>query len=257
MAANPPSDAKPSGDNRSSAGDNYVPLTLEDKLNQFWQKNRGIVFGLCALILAVILGKGLWERHQHQQELEIESAYANASTPEQLRAFVAAHPDHELAGVAETRIADEAYTAGKSADALAAYDKAISILKTGPLAARVQLGRALAKVQAGKSTEAVSDLKQLLNDPTQLKAVRAEAAYQLASLAADAGNVAEVQKYIDQLNQIDPASPWARRAVALRSSLPAAPTAAAPSPLSAPAAAAPASATSSSGPSVQVKLPTK
>lgn len=254
MAANPPSNAKPSGDNRSAAGDTPIPLTFEDKLNQFWQKNRGIVFGLVVLVLAIILGKGLWESHQRDQERDIESAYANASTPEQLRAFVSAHPDHALSGIAEIRLADDAYTAGKSADAIAGYDKAISTLKTGPLVARAQLGRALAKIQAGKAADATADLKQLAGDANQLKAVRAEAAYQLASLAADSGNVADVQKYVDQLNQIDPASAWARRAVALRASLPAP---AAPSPLSAPAASAPAATPSNSGPSVQVTLPKK
>ncbi len=257
MAAIPPSNANPTDDSKAT-GETYVPLTFEDKLNQFWQKNRGIVFGLCALVLAVILGKGLWERHQKQQEQDIETAYANATTPEQIKAFIAAHPDHSLSGVAELRQADEAYTAGKSADAITHYDKAVAILKTGPLAARAQLGRALAKVQAGKAAEAGNELKTLLNDATQLKALRAEAAYHLASLAADSGNATDVQKYVDQLNQIDPASPWARRAVSLRASLPATPAPSVPAATSAtPAVATPSSTTSSSGPSVQVKLPTK
>ncbi len=245
MAANPPSNSKSSGDNRGPA-DASQALTLEDNLHQFWQKNRMIVLGLCALVLVAILGKGVWDRFQSSQEHDVEMAYESATTPDQLRTFAAAHSDHPLAGVAELRIADEAYTAGKAADALASYEKALVVLKQGPLATRAQLGRALAKVQVGKTAEGIEDLKQIVNDTTQFKTARAEAAYQLATLAADAGNVTDVQKYIDQLNQIDPASSWARRALMLRATLP----------LAAPAPAAAASDKKDTG-GVQIKLPGK
>lgn len=215
MAATPHSDSKPSGENPVP-----VPLTFDEKLNQFWQKYRAVVVGLVVVIAAVIVGKGLWERMERQKELEIENAYSSASTTDQLRVFIAAHPGHSLAGVAELRIADEAYTAGKAADAVTGYEKALSVLKTGPLAVRAQIGRALAKVQAGKLSEGTAELKQLVGDANQLKAARAEAAYQLASLSVEAGSPADAQKYIDQLNQIDPASMWSRRAMMLQANLP-------------------------------------
>lgn len=244
MAANPPSNSK-SGDNRG-ASDVTPVLSFEEKLQQFWQKNQTIILGLCVLVLLVIIGKGGWEYYQRSQEAEVEQAYANATTPDQLKAFAAAHPGHELAGIAELRIADEAYTAGKSADAQAGYEKALSVLKDGALATRARIGEALAKVQSGKTSEGIEDLKQVANDTKQLKAARAEAAYQLASLAADAGNSADVQKYVDQLNQIDPSSSWARRAMLLRASLPV------------PAVSAPAAGATDAGASnVQIKLPGK
>jgi hypothetical protein len=55
--------------------------------------------------------------------------------------------------------------------------------------------------------------------------VRSEAAYQLTSLAADAKNGADVQKFADQLMSIDPSSAWAQRAMSLRAMFPAAPAA--------------------------------
>jgi hypothetical protein len=118
-------------------------------------------------------------------------------------------------------MADEAYKAGKSADALAGYDQAIAALKQGPLAARAQLGRAMAKVQAGKTAEAITDLKQLADDKNQLKAIRSEAAYDLTSLAVEAGNATDAQKYVDQLMQIEPMSPWTQRGMGIRATLPA------------------------------------
>ena len=250
MAATPPSNSKSPGNDRHS-GEQSAPLTFEENLNQFWQKNRMIVLGLCAVVLLAILAKAGWEYVQRQHEANVEREYAMATTPDQLRAFVNAHPDHELAGVAAVQVADQAYTSGKAADAVTEYDKAIAVLKKGPLASRARLGRALAEVQSGKQTEGESDLKQIANDATEFKAVRAEAAYQLASLAVEARNYTDVQKYIEQLNQIDPASVWARRAVSLQANLPKSASLAAP-------VTTPSTSTAvQAGPSVQVKLPGK
>ncbi|HVU33401.1 MAG TPA: tetratricopeptide repeat protein [Opitutaceae bacterium] len=245
MAATPPSDSKSSG----SPEGNAIPVSLEERLAQFWQKNRAIVLGLCALVLLVILGKGIWERYTAGQENDVEAAYQSAVTPDELRAFVAAHPTHSLAAVAEIRLADEAYQKGNAADALAGYEKAQTILKSGPLATRARLGHALAEVQAGNQSQGVSELMQIFNDPTQFKVARAEAGYQLCSLAAQANNTADVQKYGEQLMQIDPQSPWAQRAMMLRATMPA--------PAAPAAAAATAPANTSSGPSLKVNIPGK
>lgn len=218
MAATPPSNQSPSG--RAAGAGSPVPLTFDEKLTQFWQQNRMAVLGLCALVLVAILGKGLWELVQARREKDVESAYAEAKTPDQLRSFASAHAGHELAGIAQLRAADEAYTAGKVAEAATGYDKALSSLQDPALVARAKLGRALSNVQAGKPTDGETQLKQIANDASEFKAIRSEAAYQLASLAVDAHNAADAQKYIEQLNQIDPASVWARRAMGLQANLP-------------------------------------
>lgn len=237
MAATPPSDPKPAGDDRNLVPVEATPVVpFEVTLQIFWEKYRGLILGVCALVLVGIIGKGVWEYLARQKELGIEKDYAAASTPEQLKAFSASHTDHVLGGVAQLRLADDAYAAGKSAEAVTGYDKAVSILKDGPLGARARLGRALAKVHAGNAAEATTELKQLVNDTAQFKAIRTEAAYHLTSLAVDAGNVEEAQKLSDQLMQIDPTSPWTQRGLQLRATLPATPApAAAPA---APAAAA-------------------
>ena len=195
-------------------------------MNIFWTKNGTAVLALCGLVAVGILANGAWGYLQAQKELDVQKAYAAATTSDQLKSFAAAHADHSLAGIAQLRLADEAYTAGKSADALAGYDKVVTTLKTGPLVARAQLGRALAKVQAGKGTEAITDLRQLVSAAAQPKGARAEAAYHLTSLAAEAANAADVQKYSDQLMQLDPSGPWTQRALMLRASLPVASAAA-------------------------------
>jgi hypothetical protein len=248
-----PSTPSPAGDDR-----NLVPVdattayTFEDKLQLFWKKNRNVVLGLCVAVVVAILAKGAWDYFARQKELEIEKAYAAATTTEQLKSFSAAHTSHPLGGIAQLRIADEAYAAGKSADAIAGYEKAASVLKTGPLASRAKLGRALAKAQAGNVAEANTELKQVADDAAQPKAIRAEAAYHLTSLAVEAKNAAEAQKFVDLLNQIDPMGAWSQRAIMLRSTLPALPATPAPA-----AADAPTADQKKDEPSVKMKLPGK
>jgi hypothetical protein len=250
-----PSNPTPAGDDRNLvAVDPTTAVSFEDKLQLFWKKNRNAVFVLCLAVVLAIAAKEGWQYMGRQKETEIEKVYAAATTPEQLKAFAVSHADHTLGGIAHLRMADDAYKAGKSADAIAGYEKAIGSLKEGPLVARAQLGRALAKVQSGKTADGQAELKKMADDAKQLKAVRAEAAYHLTSLAVDAGDAAEAQKYVDQLMQLDVASPWTQRAMGIRATLPAQPAAGAPATKNEPGASQKKPETSQP---VQVKIPGK
>ncbi len=219
-----PSSPKPAADDRNLvAVDAATAVGLEEKLHVFWQKNGVAVLVLCGLVLLGIIAKGGWDYLNRQKELDVEKDYAAATTPEARKAFAAAHPEHSLAGIAQLRLADDAYAAGKFADALVGYEAVQKTLHGGPLAARAKLGAALAKISSGKAADGIAELKALAGDPSQFKGVRAEAAYQLTSLAADAANGADVQKFADQLMSIDPQSAWAQRAITLRAMYPAAP----------------------------------
>jgi hypothetical protein len=212
----------PAGDDRKHVrvDENYVALTFEDRLRVFWEKNHKVVTGVLIVILVAIAGKGGWEYLQSQKQLDIQQAYGAATTPAQIKAFAAANPDHPLAGIAHLRMADEAYVASSFADAVTSYERAASILKTGPLASRARLGLAMAKLQSGSGTDADAALKAFAADAKEAKAFRAEAYYHLASLAGAKNNAADFKAYSDQLMQLDPASPWTQRVLALRSNLP-------------------------------------
>ncbi|MSU70091.1 MAG: hypothetical protein EXS39_04815 [Opitutaceae bacterium] len=217
-----PNDPKPAGDERppAAAGAKHPELTFGDKLHLVWKNHGSLITTGCVIILLAILTKGGWEFYAAQREAGIESGYAAAGTPDKLKAFAGANAGHALAGLAHLRLADDAYTAGKFADALTGYAQAAAMLKSGPFAARAQLGGAMSKLGSGRTAEGEAALKQFSADTTQLKGIRVEATYQLASLAADAGRPAEVVKFSDQLMQIDPASPWTQRALMLRASQP-------------------------------------
>ena len=149
-----PSSPKPAADDRNLvAVDAATAVGLEEKLHVFWQKNGVAVLVLCGLVLLGIIAKGGWDYLNRQKELDVEKDYAAATTPEARKAFAAAHPEHSLAGIAQLRLADDAYAAGKFADALVGYEAVQKTLHGGPLAARAKLGAALAKISSGKAAD--------------------------------------------------------------------------------------------------------
>ena len=216
-----PSSPPPAGDKRNfvPVDETYAALTLEDRMRLFWLKNGKTVVAFVIVVLVGVIAKGGWDYLAAQKELEIGREYAAAGTPAKLQAFVAAHPDHVLAGVARLSLADEAYAANRSIEAVASYEQAMGIIKTGPLASRAKLGVAMAKLQAGNKPEGEAALKLLAADPAELKGTRIEAAYQLASLASVAGKADDVKKYSDQVMQLDANSPWVQRAMMLRATI--------------------------------------
>ena len=227
----PADPSKPKSAAAPEVGVAATAQSFEQGLHRFWGRNRNAVYVLCGMVLAGIVIRGGWDYMAAQKEAEIGRDYAAAATPEMLKSFAASHEGKPLAGVAELRLADQAYAEGHAADAVAAYEKAAGLLPSGVFASRARLGLAMSEVQAGRASEGEAVLKQLSGDSNEPKAVRAEAAYQMASLAAAAGRADEVRRLAEQLVQIDPESPWSQRAFALEASLPApAPAPAVPAP---------------------------
>ncbi len=218
-----PSPSPSSGDDRNliTVDENYLAPTFEDRLRLFWEKNSRAVLAGIALVLVVILAKGGYEIFSAQREKSVAADYAVATTDEQLKAFVAGHSDHVLGGLAQLRLADNSYSAGNYADARAAYEKAAGILKTNTFGQRARLGAAVSAVQSGAVADGENALKQLSSDLNLSTLVRAEATYNLALLAAGAGNAAEAIRLIEQTTAIDSDGPWADRATLLRTTLPA------------------------------------
>lgn len=214
-----PSAPSPAGDDRNliAVDKDYVAPSFEDRLRLFWQKNSKVVTVVLIVILLAIAAKEGWEYLAAQRDRELGQTYAAATTPAQVKSFAAANPQHPLGGVAHLRMADDSYAEGHYSDAIADYEQAAAILKTGPLASRARLGQAMAKLLAGRTADAEAALKAFAADSKEVKAYRAEAMYHLASLAVSSGKVADVKTYSDQLMQLDPTSPWTQRALTLRS----------------------------------------
>jgi predicted negative regulator of RcsB-dependent stress response len=190
--------------------------SMEEQLQTFWEKRSGLITGLIVAVLLAVLAKGAWDYFSAQHERDIEQAYAAAKSSADLKGFIAANSGHSLAAVAQLRIADESYTAGKFTDAIAAYTAAADFFKTGPLASRARLGLAMAKFQGGQTAEGETALKAFADDTSEIKVYRGEALFHLASAAADSGRAADLKTYTDKLAALDAASPWTSQAMQLR-----------------------------------------
>jgi predicted negative regulator of RcsB-dependent stress response len=201
----------------AAPGANSGLLLSEEKLQRFWADNRTYVTLLCALLGLAVLARYGWGYYAAQQELQVEQAYASATSIETLKSFAAGHPNHILAHVAELRLADQAYASGRIAEARDEYGHVALFLTTGPLAARARLGLGVSQIQTGETVEGEATLQRLADDKTQFDATRAEAIYQLASAAFSAGRTADVEKLAAQLLQLSPSSPWTERVFALES----------------------------------------
>lgn len=217
-ASTPP----PAGDDRNlvPVDETYIAPSLEDRLAIFWAKHSKTVIAVFFLVVLAVLAKGGYDLYVAQREKAVAADYAAAATDAQLKTFIAANDAHPLAGIAQLRLADEAYTAGKYADAQTGYTKAAAILGNTTFGQRARLGAATSLIQAGKTVEGEAALKPIVADLAVAKGIRAAAAYQLASLAADAGKSDEANKLIMQVEAIDAAGQWAQRATMLRARLP-------------------------------------
>jgi hypothetical protein len=207
-----------------------VSPTFEERLKTSWERYGALMYLVLGAIALAILIKGGLDYLSVRKELAVQRDYAAATAPDMLSAFAERHRGHPLAGVAELKVADIDYGSSKFADAASQYTLAVSDLPAGPFQDRAKLGLAMAQAQSGKAADAETGLRRIVNDEALLKPVRAEAAYHLASLEVSEGKTGEVQKLAEQLVQIDPTSPFAERMMALRATVPEA-----PSPLLAPA----------------------
>lgn len=191
-----------------------------DRLREFWMRYGSAVYVFCCLIAVAIVAKGVMDYLAVQRELAIQKEFSACTTQDSFKAFAIEHPRHPLSALVDLRSADEAYSAGRFGDAAGSYERALAILPAGPFHARARLGLAISRAQAGGGADAESGLRQIVNDESELKAIRCEAGYHLAVLAVASGRVGDVQKLAEQLMQIDPSSPFAERAFQLRGSLP-------------------------------------
>jgi hypothetical protein len=194
-------------------------VLLDEKLRIAWERYGAVIYVICGLGAAAILAKGGLNYLAAQKELGVQKDYAAITTPDGDKQFIAEHRGHPLAALVEMKIADEAYMTGKFPEAVTDYEKAVIDLPAGPFKSRARLGQAMAQEQSGKTSDAEGNLRLILNDENELKSVRCEAGYDLAEIAVSSGRGAEVEKLAERLMQIDPTSPFAERAFALRSEI--------------------------------------
>lgn len=190
-----------------------------EELQIFWYTHRKWIILSCTAIFLGIICVGAFRVYREQRDAAIARAYAAAGNVEKQRQFAIENSAHPLAAVVWLKLADEAYTAGRYADAVGFYEKATDALKEDPLLGRSKLGLGMARILSGKAAEGEKVLKSLAEDTKTFKALRSEAAYHLLTGAIEIKQVDTAKKYAELLQQIDPSSLWAQRAVVLMAGL--------------------------------------
>jgi predicted negative regulator of RcsB-dependent stress response len=219
MSQLPPAESAP---HNADAAAPVVEPGFEVTVQAFWDKNRGFILGMCVLALVAIFARSGWQYYAESHEASVQEEYAKAAdSPAKLAAFADANAGHALGGVAYLKLADDKFSAGDFTGAAASYQKAASSLKNEALLGRAKLGAAISQISGSEAAAGEAALKALSADPVQSKAVRAEASYHLASLAAAAGKADEAKKLVEQISRIDATSTWSQRGTILLTSLPA------------------------------------
>jgi predicted negative regulator of RcsB-dependent stress response len=197
--------------------------SLAIAIHGFWAKNRQTVLVICVAVLLAIIGREAWQYFAASREKAVQADYAKISDQTaKLEAFANANAGHALAGVAWIRLADAKFSAGDFKTAATNYQKATASLQNESLLGRARLGAAISQLNSGDQAAGEAALKAISADTKLDKGIRAEAAYHLTVLAADAGKADEVTKLAEEVSKIDPMGSWAQRATLLLTRAPAA-----------------------------------
>ena len=192
----------------------FAEADIEDHVWLFWKRNRGTIVTAFVLIAAILLGSAIYRTWRSNRTVAVQNAYVAAATPEALDSFAQTFAGEPLAAVAALQVADAAYTDGRFEEAARRYAAAAQALTVPEMAQRAQLGAAVALIRAGKDADCAA-LKAVAQNAEFYDAIRAQAAYQLALLAAQGNRFQEAYGWLEQLGNLPYAGIWAQRAQTL------------------------------------------
>lgn len=186
-------------------------VSFEDRVNIYWQENKGFLIGCITALFLVIAGYQGIQIIKEQRELAFQTKYSEANVNGTLAEFARAHSNKALGGFAALKTADQAYADEDFETALEFYNLTLSSLKDTIFAGRARIGTAFALYKSGKVEEGLAQLGSITSDTALPEAIRTEAAYHLAVEAHAAGRTAEFSGYTEQVNGSAFAGPWQQR----------------------------------------------
>lgn len=199
----------------------FQQADLEERALLFWrQHGKRIIFGVAAVLLAVVLWQAIVISGRIREEgLRQEYAQAAEAGDAALLEFADAHSGHSLGGAAYLRQAHEAYQEGDFIAAAGYYREAQSGLTGSPLFHSARLGEAMSLVRANDAS-GPELLETLSTDFGAPGSIRGESIYQLAILAWEAGDYQRVNDLIERAEASADLQVWARQIEGLRSRIP-------------------------------------
>lgn len=193
---------------------------LEDALFLFWKRNRDKVQLTIVIVLLVAVGGLGFKAFQRKKLEKTQNAYLEAVQSGETEAFAQKYSSSPLAGLVLLQSADKAFEEEDFTQAIARYKEAGAALKGTVIEGRTQLGIAIATIYKGNDAEGKTLLSSIAQNPKLLGSDRAEAAYHLAIIALNQGEVDTARSQLDFIATLDQAGFWGQKAALLRKASP-------------------------------------
>jgi hypothetical protein len=217
--SNPPEKSKKPATSTLSDQD-FSGSGFEDALFLFWRRNRDkIQLTLLALLLIAVGALG-FKAFQRKQLEKTQAAYLAAVESGETAAFAQKYSSSPLAGLVLLQSADKAFEQEDFTQAIANYTEASAALKGTVIEGRAQLGVAIANIYAGNNDQGKSLLSSIAQNPKLLNSDRAEAAYHLAIIELNAGEIEAAGKQLTAIETLDDSGFWGQKANLLRKASP-------------------------------------
>ena len=216
-----PQEKQPKSDERNivSVDSSYEGASFEDKIFLLWNDYKRLIVGALAVIVLVFAGWGIAAWLQGQREQQITAAYQTALSIDERKAFAEEYAPHPLAGAALLEVADYHFSNGEYNDAVRYYQSAADLLPD-VIAGRAKIGIGASFALNGETQAALEHFESVARDVTNFSAVRAEAHYHAATLAAELGQFDTARDHIARISELDHSQLWASRARSLEQSFP-------------------------------------
>ncbi len=169
-----------------------------DAVDNFVLKHwkRYAIFGLIIIIaLGVIMF--IYES-RHASSLKVSEDVITATTISELQDVIKKYPDYSSIDLARLRLASKLYDEEKYDEAAKVYNNEIKYAFSKYTAGIGELNRAYALEEAGKSNEAVEQLKALAENAQYPAIIRCEAYYSAGIIYEVIGNTAQAKSMLEK-----------------------------------------------------------
>ncbi len=186
-------------------------LPPEERIKVWWERNR-VALALGAIVALVIVVGFQGIRLQREAfDRKVQEAWLEIADAEERLAFAERYGSHPLGGIAWLKIGDAAYAESNFEEAQIAYEKANTALVEPVFQGRARIGAAISSLKNGDRERARLALEQLAGDPEMFDALRAEAAFHRAILAAEDKDVETFERYRQMLMSLQYTQGWINR----------------------------------------------
>ena len=193
---------------------------LEDALFLFWKRNRNRVQLTILVVLLVAVGGLGFKAFQCKKLEKTQNAYLEAVQSGETEAFTEKYSSSPLTGLVLLQSADKAFEEEDFTQAITRYKEAGAALKGTVIEGRTQLGGAIANIYAGNEAEGKTLLGNITQNPKLLKSDRAEAAYHLAILALNQGDIDTARTQLNFIETLNNSGFWGQKAALLKKAAP-------------------------------------